>query len=101
MAGSGGAEWGAGPPGVESDEVDCGGEQDVFQGDFGQASVAGAACVAGLDGLGDGAFHSGAGGVVLPPGLGLLLATATDDPENQKRPDPLRLPSLRTGPIRG
>jgi hypothetical protein len=72
VAGSGGVESGAGPPGVESDEVDRGGEQDVFQGDFGQAFVAGAASVAGLDGLSDGALDAGAGCVALPPGLGFL-----------------------------
>ena len=48
----------------------------MFQGDLGKAPVAGAAGVAGLDGLGDGALDAGAGGVALPPGLGFLLASA-------------------------
>jgi hypothetical protein len=48
----------------------------LFEADFGKAFVAGAAGVAGLDGLGDGAFDAGAGGVALAPGFGVLLAAA-------------------------
>lgn len=72
VAGPGGVEGCAGPPGVQPDQVDRGGEQDVFESDLGKAFVAGASGVAGVDGLGDGALDASAGGVALAPGFGVL-----------------------------
>jgi hypothetical protein len=54
---------GAGPPGVEADEVDRGGGEDVFEVDFVHAGVAGAADPGDRDGLTDGAFDTGADAV--------------------------------------
>src|SRR5204863_3295937 len=62
-------------PGIQADEVQRDGFEDVFQAGLGQSAVAGLPGVGDLDRLGDGGFGAGAAGVLdLPGGGGLLHA---------------------------
>jgi len=67
------AQWGAGEPGVEADEVQGQRGQDVLAVGLGQAAIAGLVDVAAAGGLGDGALDPAAMGVALLPGVGGLL----------------------------
>jgi hypothetical protein len=58
---------------VETDEVDRGGSEGVFQGDFAQAGVSGLADAGDRGGLVDGAFDTGPGAVGLFPFVRLLF----------------------------
>jgi hypothetical protein len=58
---------------VDPDEVDCGGGEGVFEGDFVQAGVAGLADAGERGDLVNGAFDPGAGAVGVLPGVGLLF----------------------------
>ena len=76
MGGPGPAERGLGEPGVEADDVDRCGGQDVAEVGLGQTRVAGAADAGAADGLRDGAFDACAYVVALLPLLGLLFLAA-------------------------
>jgi hypothetical protein len=63
----------AGPPGVEADEVDGGGGEDVFEVDLADTCVAGAAEAGHGDGLADDGFDTGPGAVAGLPVVGGLF----------------------------
>src|SRR5260370_4139936 len=70
---AGSAERGAVQPGIDADEVDGGGGQDVGEMGLGLATVGSAAQPGAADGLGDGALDAGADVVAGFPLCGLLL----------------------------
>ena len=63
----------AGPPGVEADEVEGDGGEDVFEVDFADAGVAGVADAGQGGGLADGGLDTGTVAVALLLFLGGLL----------------------------
>jgi len=72
----GGADGSFRPPGVEAAEVESGGDQHMTEAGLVRPAVGGGACPCRPDGLGDGAFDSGAGAVGGPLLAGVLLASA-------------------------
>ena len=59
MAGSGAVEGYVVEPGIQADEVERGGADNVLKVGFGQAAVTGVAGIGDRDTLTDGAFHPG------------------------------------------
>jgi hypothetical protein len=76
----------AGPPGVESCEVDGGGGEDVFEIHLADTGVAGFADSGQRQGLADGAFDTGAGAVAVFPFIGGLLGPGVAREIRRDRP---------------
>src|SRR5215211_3583353 len=66
----------AGPPGVEADEIDRGGGDEVLEAGLVQSDVAGPAGAGDVGGLGDGALDPGADAVTVLPGVGVLCGAS-------------------------